>query len=118
MKKEFLWAPWRMKYITSPKTDNNIFLEKSKSKEDRKNLVLYRGKLSFVLMNIYPYNNGHFMIAPYRQYDDMTNLNEKTLFEIMKLAQESMTILKKTLKSDGFNFGLNISNAIRNLEKY
>ena len=86
--KNNLWAPWRMEYVTSPNKGKNIFLEKSKSKNDRENLVLYRGLHSFVLMNLYPYNNGHLMVAPYKQYDDMSNLNEKTLFDILIVAQE------------------------------
>ena len=88
--KNNLWAPWRMEYVTNPNKGKNIFLEKSKSKNDRENLVLYRGLHSFVLMNLYPYNNGHIMIAPYAQHNDLTELDTKTLFEIMELTQKSI----------------------------
>ena len=108
MNKEFLWAPWRMEYISNPKKEKNVFLEKANSTDDRENLVLYRGDKSFVIMNLYPYNNGHLMVVPYEKSNDMTKLDLNILNEIMKLSQESMKILKITLKSEGFNFGLNM----------
>ena len=110
MKKK-LWAPWRMEYVSNPSKKGNIFLEKAKQGNDRKNLVLYRGKYSFVLMNLYPYNNGHLMVAPYQQYDDITLLSSKTMLEIMELTQKSISILKNKLNSEGINFGLNMGKA-------
>ena len=109
--KNNLWAPWRMKYVTNPNKGNNIFLEKANSKNDRENLVLYRGSNAFILMNLYPYNNGHIMIAPYVQHNDINNLDAETLFEIMQLTQKSISILKNKLNSEGFNFGLNMGKA-------
>ena len=109
--KDNLWAPWRMEYISSPDQGKNIFLEKSKSKNDRENLVLYRGLKSFILMNLYPYNNGHIMIVPYEQHNDITQLDTKVLFEIMELTQKTIIILKNKLNSHGFNFGLNMGKA-------
>ena len=109
--KDNLWAPWRMQYVTNPNKGKNIFLEKSKSENDRENLVLYRGSKSFILMNLYPYNNGHLLIAPYEQHNDMTYVDSDTLNEIMQLTQQSIQILKDKLKSDGFNFGLNMGKA-------
>ena len=90
MSKNFLWAPWRMDYITNPNKGKNIFVEKAKSNNDRENLVLYRGKKSFILMNLYPYNNGHLMIAPYKVYNDLTDLDSNTFHEITKLVQISI----------------------------
>ena len=109
--KDNLWAPWRMQYVTNPNKGKNIFLEKSKSENDRENLVLYRGSKSFILMNLYPYNNGHLLIAPYEQHNDITYLDSDTLNEIMQLTQKAIQILKDKLKSDGFNFGLNMGKA-------
>ena len=106
-----LWAPWRMDYIKSSKEDGCIFCKKSKSKSDRENLVLFRGKEIFVLMNLYPYSNGHLMISPYRHTSDTNDLSELGNQEIMKIANDSITILKKTLGADGFNFGANIGKA-------
>ena len=109
--KDNLWAPWRMQYVTNPNKGKNIFLEKSNSENDRENLVLYRGSKSFILMNLYPYNNGHLLIAPYEQHNDITYLDSDTLNEIMQLTQKAIQILKDKLKSDGFNFGLNMGKA-------
>ena len=111
MSKEFLWAPWRMDYISNPDKEQNIFIKKAQSKDDRENLVLHRAKKNFIVMNLYPYNNGHIMIVPYEKHDDMTNLDIETLHEIMALSKESMKILKLILQSDGFNFGLNMGKA-------
>ena len=111
MSKDFLWAPWRMDYISKSDKEQNVFIKKAESENDRENLVLYRAKKNFVIMNLYPYNNGHLMFVPYDKHDDMTNLDIEILHDIMKLAQESMRILKTKLKSEGFNFGLNMGKA-------
>ena len=111
MDKNFLWAPWRMDYINNPNKGENIFLEKSNSNNDRENLVLYRGKFSFILMNLYPYNNGHLMIAPYKVYNDLIDLDSETFLEITKLTQQSISILKNKLNHQGINFGLNMGEA-------
>ena len=111
MSKNFLWAPWRMDYITNPNKENDVFSKKVKSSDDRNNLVLHRSTSSFVVMNLYPYNNGHLMVVPYEKYDDMTKLNKDTLVEIMCLSQASMKILKTELNCEGFNFGLNMGKS-------
>ena len=111
MSKNFLWAPWRMDYIENPKKEKDVFLNKINSSDDKQNLVLHRAETSFVTMNLYPYNNGHLMVVPYKKYDDMTKLNTQILAEIMCLSQSSMKILKKELKCEGFNFGLNMGKA-------
>lgn len=106
-----LWAPWRMDYVTSPKSGANIFEEKMNSDNDRENLVLFRGKLSFILMNLYPYNNGHLLIAPYRKVNSMERLDSDESSEIMKLSQESMRVLRESMNAEGFNMGLNVGKA-------
>ena len=77
---------------------------------DRKNLILFRGKFSFIIMNLYPYNNGHLMVCPYKHIASLSKLNEETLSEIMKLISKSSEILKKTLNAEGFNIGANIGS--------
>jgi len=103
-----LWAPWRIGYIRTPKQDGCIFCTKSEKNDDRDNLVLYRGESSFVLMNLYPYSNGHLMIAPYQHTSKTSELNKKTNLEIMNIANHSMGILKLVMKAEGFNFGANL----------
>ncbi len=97
-----------MEYILSTKEDGCVFCKKSKSDQDRDNLVLFRGADSFVLMNLYPYNNAHLLIAPYVHVDTTLELSLQVSNEMMYLANESMRIIKKTMNADGFNFGANI----------
>ena len=105
-----LWSPWRMDYIRSPKDDGCIFCQKSENDIDRDNLVLFRGKNSFVLMNLYPYNNAHLLIAPYEHIDTTFELASIVTGEIMDIANESMKIIKKAMNAEGFNFGANIGS--------
>ena len=104
---EKMWAPWRMEYIRSIKQEGCIFCDKPEDDKDRENLLLYRGKTCCVLMNLYPYNNGHLMIAPYEHNHEMENLPVETLTEIMQLSQECIKILRNEFKAEGFNLGLN-----------
>ena len=103
-----IWAPWRMDYIESSKEPGCVFCEKSQSKKDKKNLVLYRGMETFILMNLYPYTNGHLMIAPYLHTSDVNELTEIANKEIMQFAKDCFNILKSKLGAEGFNFGANL----------
>jgi ATP adenylyltransferase len=107
---ERIWAPWRMKYILKARNEKEkcIFCEIPNEKKDEENYLIKRGKLAFVLMNIFPYNNGHLMIAPYKHTPSLQNLSEEELLEMMKLVVESEKALKALLSPDGFNIGLNI----------
>ncbi|KUH33575.1 HIT family hydrolase [Thermococcus celericrescens] len=103
-----LWAPWRIEYIRSPKHDGCIFCDFPKENRDRERLILYRGKHCFIIMNNYPYNPGHVMIAPYRHVGRWEDLTEEELLEIMKLSQLMIKALKKTMNPQGFNMGVNL----------
>ncbi len=103
-----LWAPWRIEYIRSPKHDGCIFCDFPKEKRDREKLILYRGERAFVIMNNYPYNPGHVMIAPYRHVGKWEDLNDEELLEIMKLSQLVIKALKRAMNPDGFNMGVNL----------
>jgi ATP adenylyltransferase len=106
---DVMWAPWRMEYILGEKDPGCIFCEKPGEglEEDRKNLILYRGKECFVILNKYPYNNGHLLITPYRHVPDISFLNEDELLELMLLSQKLLKTMKKAMKPDGFNMGIN-----------
>ena len=106
-----LWAPWRIEYIRSPIEDGCIFCIKSQETNDRDNLVLYRGKEAFVLMNLYPYSNGHLMISSYQHTSETDDLSSACNSEIMDMANRSMSILSKTFNAEGFNFGANFGKA-------
>jgi len=105
---ERIWAPWRIEYILQEKDKGCIFCEKIKEKRDKKNYILYRGRLGFIIMNIFPYNSGHLMVAPYKHTADLGDLEEKELTELMVLVRESMGILRRALNPEGFNLGMNL----------
>ena len=106
-----LWAPWRMDYIRTPKEDGCVFCKKHQSTKDRENLLLFRGEESFVLMNLYPYSNGHLMISPYKHTSNTNDISSIGNQEIMFLTNKSMEIIKNTMGADGFNIGANLGKA-------
>ena len=106
---ENLWAPWRMPYILqADKNKDCIFCTKPKEQRDEENLILYRGKTCFVIMNLFPYNNGHLMIVPYRHTADLGGLSDDERLELIALAGEFTEILSDTLGPSGFNIGMNL----------
>jgi ATP adenylyltransferase len=103
-----LWAPWRLQYILSKKGGGCVFCEEPKQDKDRENLILYRGSQGFVIMNLYPYNNGHLMVVPYRHLFSITELTDEELLGLMRMMQHSVACLKEVYRPEGFNIGLNI----------
>ncbi|MDD5492503.1 MAG: HIT domain-containing protein [bacterium] len=107
-KDTLIWAPWRMEYIKKAKEPGCVFCKKLKQKDGPENMILYRGRKSFVMLNLYPYTNGHVMVAPLKHIKDLERLDAATLSEMMKLTQRMITILKKVMRPEGFNVGINI----------
>lgn len=106
---ERLWAPWRMEYISGcEKIEGCIFCVLPAKGEDEKNLILLRGKHSFMMMNSFPYNNGHLMVAPFRHTADMYLLTDEELLEINHLTRFGIKVLSSLMQPDGFNLGVNI----------
>jgi ATP adenylyltransferase len=106
-----LWAPWREKFILCEKEPGCFLCRTPKENRDRKNLILYRGNRCFVILNRYPYNNAHLMIAPYRHVAKLENLKEDELTEMWKIAQLCVKALKSGLKPQGMNLGMNLGKA-------
>lgn len=105
-----LWAPWRMEYILDEdKHDSCLFcgISQEGKASDRKNLILHREKRCFVVLNRYPYNNGHLMIVPYFHTPTFSGLDDDTLFELMKVQKMSVDVISEAMHPDGFNLGLN-----------
>ena len=104
-----LWAPWRMAYIEAggQKDEGCIFCVKPAEQRDEENLILYRGERCFVLMNLFPYNNGHLMIAPYAHVPSIEELDAATLTELMTAAQHCLAALRAAMNPQGFNLGIN-----------
>ena len=108
---EILWAPWRLQYILGPKPDECVFCIPEHTDEDEERLILSRGKTCYVLMNKYPYNNGHLMIVPYRHVCCVTDLTTQESHEVMDYLRISVEVLKKAFSPDGLNAGLNLGDA-------
>jgi ATP adenylyltransferase len=108
---EKLWAPWSMDYVRSPKEKGCVFCTKPAKDEDQDSLILARGKNVFVLMNLYPYNNAHLLVVPYRHVNNTQKLSHEILSEMMWFVDRSMRILKEKVSAEGFNFGANIGSA-------
>ncbi len=85
-----------------------VFCQRLKENKDEDNFILYRGKTAFIILNIYPYNNGHLMVAPYRHSGGLEELGDEELGELMSLVKKSTGLLKKALNPQGFNIGANI----------
>ncbi len=103
-----LWAPWRMEYIKKIDDGACIFCRAASEDRDEENLVLYRGRSTFIIMNRYPYNSGHVMVAPYRHVMEPRELTDDEVLEIHELVVASMTALKTAMNPQGFNIGVNI----------
>ena len=106
-----LWAPWRMEYIKKPKEKECLFCRVIREDKDRENLVLYRSKHGFIILNKYPYNNGHLMVAPYKHTPTPLELREEEDLDLSYLIKLCMKILDKTMRPQGFNIGANIGRA-------
>ncbi|HOT97836.1 MAG TPA: HIT domain-containing protein [bacterium] len=103
-----LWAPWRMEYILQEKPEGCIFCDKPLEARDRENLILHRGASCFVIMNFYPYNNGHLMVVPYRHTADLAGLTESERLEMMTLLGRCTEVLGAQMHPQGFNIGMNL----------
>jgi len=104
-----LWAPWRIKYIQSLSESNSCFICEAREspRDDDKNFVLWRTDKSIVILNRFPYNNGHLLIAPLRHIPDLEQASDEELLDLMKLVRESQKALTLAIKPHGFNVGMN-----------
>jgi ATP adenylyltransferase len=106
---EYLWAPWRMAYIDAPKkVAGCVFCSKLDQGQDREQLILHRGEHCFVIMNLFPYNNGHLMVAPYRHTADLVGLSAAEQEEMMRLTRHGVRLLTEAFHPEGFNLGMNL----------
>ncbi len=106
-----IWAPWRMEYIETEKPAGCVLCEKPKQDNDAASYILYRGDKSFVIMNTYPYNPGHLMIAPYRHVATIEDLTTEELHEHIEIVSRSIKVLRKAFNPGGFNVGINMGKA-------
>lgn len=103
-----MWTPWRMAYIRREKRPGCIFCEMLEAEDDRTQLILHRGEFSFLVLNKYPYNNGHLMSVPYRHVDTLEALGAAESAEVLALAALGVRALRRSANPHGFNLGINI----------
>ncbi len=107
MAEQRLWAPWRLEYIRGPKPDECIFCVGADPADDRSRYIVHRGERCFVVLNRFPYNNGHLMVAPYRHVPSIEDLDDETLLELTHLTRRGLAALHATYRPEGFNIGIN-----------
>ena len=110
-KMEHMWAPWRIQYIEAEKSDGCILCDKPGEDNDAQNYILFRGDKNFIILNTYPYNPGHLMIAPYRHIARLEELTDEELYEHCQIVSRGVKILREAFNPGGFNVGINMGRA-------
>ncbi len=109
---DYLFTPWRYAYLTNAgKSAGCVFCDRVKLGDDRRALIVYRGRHCFVILNAYPYTSGHVMIVPYEHLDRLAKLSAEALSELMQLSRKMESVLESTYRPDGMNIGMNIGAA-------
>ena len=103
-----IWAPWRIEYIRESDTGGCFLCAALQSDDDADRLVLARSAHTFVIMNRYPYNNGHLMVVPHRHEGDIEALDDAVLAELMRETVRAKRALRRAMQPDGFNVGINL----------
>ena len=105
---ETMFAPWRMEYLVCEKQEGCVFCKCSTRCDD---YIVFEGKTCFLMLNRYPYVNGHLMIIPERHLDDISELTMEERSEIFALLDTSVKVLRDAMKPNGFNVGMNLGKA-------
>ena len=105
---ERLWAPWRLAYVTSASGGTTDCIFCNTSEPGRGDLIIARGRVSFVILNLYPYNNGHLMVVPNRHVPSLASLTAEEQTELMRLTRHSEIALNEAYSPQGLNIGINL----------
>ena len=107
---ESLHAPWRIEYILAPKPQfsESLFASIAQSSDDVGNFVIARDRTCYAILNRYPYTGGHLMVVPYKQSPDLDGLTDDEVSDLWKLVRRCIAVLKRDMKPDGFNVGINL----------
>ena len=112
---DIIWAPWRLEYVGAPHNKDAegkcIFCEFPLRNEDDKHHIFLRRKHCFGMLNRYPYNNGHLLIAPYAHIAELFSMDDETILDIMHSVRDCIEAHKKLMSPHGFNVGLNLGSA-------
>jgi len=110
---DHLWSPWRYQYVQKEKTGSGcVFCKAAEAPgRDEQNLVVYRGRWNFIILNLYPYSTGHLMVVPYEHVDTLQDASQHTLEEMILLVQRSQRHLEEIYRPPGFNLGMNLGQS-------
>lgn len=108
---DHLWAPWRMGYVSAEQPKGCIFCTKPAAGDDEANQILHRGDLVFIMLNAFPYNSGHLMIAPFRHIGDPLELEPQESSELLYSIRIAIEVLRDSLEPEGINIGMNVGRA-------
>ncbi len=111
MSPQYLYSPWRLDYILGEKPEDCVLCRFQQQDKDIENLIVHRGQFAYVMLNRYPYNNGHLMIVPYVHKSSLNDLSAECLAEMMNLAQLCENIFKQSYNCEGINLGMNLGKA-------
>jgi ATP adenylyltransferase len=105
-----LWSPWRLEYVTGKKQPGCVFCLDSRAEgaPDQRSLIVHEGNTCYVILNLYPYNNGHLMVVPFRHVPSLAGLTAEELQELGTLAQRSEVALYEAYQPHGINVGINL----------
>lgn len=103
-----IWAPWRMEFILQGGSSDCFLCSKPREDNDKANYILYRGKENFIILNAYPYNPGHLLVAPYRHVGSLEEMKEMEMKEHFELVKAGVRLLTLVVKPTGFNVGMNL----------
>ncbi|HEX2387943.1 MAG TPA: HIT domain-containing protein [Solirubrobacterales bacterium] len=108
MAEQRIWAPWRLRYVkNAKKSDECVFCAKPGAGDDRANLIVHRGERCFVILNLFPYTNGHLMVAPFDHIARLQDVEPDVTAEMIGLAQQAMRRMDEVYDPEGFNVGMN-----------
>jgi ATP adenylyltransferase len=108
---DYLWTPWRYRYIASAKDEGCIFCDAVAANDDRRVHIVFRGEKNFIILNLFPYTSGHVMIVPYAHAADLSACESGALAEMMQLAQRVQAALEAVYHPQGYNLGMNLGRA-------
>jgi ATP adenylyltransferase len=109
---ERLYTPWRYQFVTSVDGVTGCFLcDKPRERDDARNLILYRDELVYAILNLYPYNTAHTLVAPYAHGGDLATLDSETSAALMALTQRVVGVVQEEYRPDAFNVGMNLGRS-------
>jgi ATP adenylyltransferase len=109
---DYLWSPWRYRYVQKDKAGAGcVFCQAAAAERDEENLVIHRARKNYIILNRYPYSTGHLMVIPYEHVDMLQYASEETLQEMMLLTQRAQLHLREVYRPPGFNLGMNLGES-------